>query len=55
MQLSSRPQRRLRLAAQRFGQFQVAPRGRVEADIGALAFDDQRPQVGQGARLRRLA
>jgi hypothetical protein len=32
-------QRRRWLAAQRFGQFQVAPGGRVEAQEGAVALD----------------
>jgi hypothetical protein len=47
-------QRRRRLAAQGFGQFEVAPGGRVQAEEGRVAFDDQRLQVRQGARLRRL-
>jgi hypothetical protein len=47
-------QRWRRLAAQGFGEFEVAPRRRVEPEEGGVAFDDQRPQVGQGTRLRRL-
>jgi hypothetical protein len=47
-------QRRRRLAAQGFGEFEVAPRRHVEPEEGGVAFDDQRPQVRQGARLGRL-
>lgn len=47
-------QRRRRLAAQGFGQFEVAPGGGVQAQISRVPFDDQGLQVRQGARLRRL-
>jgi hypothetical protein len=47
-------QRRRRLAAQRFREFQIAPGGRVEAEEGAVALDDQRLHMRQGARLGRL-
>ena len=52
--VDQRPQRRLRLAAQGLGQFQIAPRGGVEADIGALALDDDGAHMRQIARLRGL-
>jgi hypothetical protein len=47
-------QRRRRLATQGFGEFEIASGRRVEAEESGIAFDDQRPQVRQGARLRRL-
>jgi hypothetical protein len=43
-----------RLAAQGFGEFQVAPGRRVEAEEGRVALDNQRLHMRQGARLRRL-
>ena len=40
--VEQREQRRRRLAAQGFGQFEVAPGGEVEAEVGAFEFDGQR-------------
>ena len=42
------------MAAQGFGEFKIAPGGGIEAEIRAVAFDDQRLDVRQGACLRRL-
>ena len=39
--VEQRKQRRRRLAAQRFGQFKIAPRGEVEAEVGTLDFHGQ--------------
>ena len=48
-------QRWRRLPAQRLGQFEVAPGSRIEPEVGRVAFDDQRVNMGQGARLGRLS
>jgi len=47
-------ERRRRLTAQRFGEFEVAARRRVHAEKSGITFDDQRLQVGEGACLCRL-
>ncbi len=52
--VEQRKKRRRRLAAQGLGQFQIAPGGEVEAEIGAFEFHGQRPQMRQFARLRGL-
>ena len=44
----------LALAGKRGGQFQIAPRGEVEAEIGAFELHGQRPQMRQFPGLRGL-
>jgi hypothetical protein len=53
--VEQREKRRRRLAAQGFGQFQIAPGGEIEAKVGAFEFHGQRPQMRQAAGLRGLA
>ena len=40
--VEQRKKRRRRLAAQGFGQFQIAPGGQIEAEVGAFNFHGQR-------------
>ena len=51
--VEQRQQRRRRLAAQRFGNFQIAPRGGVEAKVSPFVLDGQAGDVRQRLHLRR--